>query len=189
VPPRLQLTGQRFGRLLVMGFVYTKGGKSYSWCRCDCGNGVAILGTSLGRNTNSCGCLHSEAAAENGRSESRIRKITKHGKTGTPEHRAWKNMIQRCTNPNHPRYADWGGRGITVCDRWQGEHGFENFLADMGEKPEPKSEYSIDRRENNEGYSPSNCIWETRIEQMRNQRPKRPRLMRTQEATETAVTA
>lgn len=93
----------------------------------------------------------------------------------TPEYQAWNNMIQRCTNPNHPRYADWGGRGITVCDCWQGENGFTNFLADVGEKPEPKSLYSIERQKNDEGYSPENCFWATRDRQMNNQRPLKHR--------------
>ena len=87
------------------------------------------------------------------------------GEARSPEYRAWDAMKQRCTNPNANRYADYGGRGITVCDRWRL---FENFLADLGEKPEPKSRYSIDRKDGNGNYEPGNCRWATRSEQQKN---------------------
>lgn len=85
----------------------------------------------------------------------------------TPEYKAWKNMRRRCENPNHPRYKDWGGRGIKVCERW---HDFRNFYADMGPKPGP--EFSLDRKNNNGNYEPENCRWATRSQQQRNARPK-----------------
>lgn len=91
-----------------------------------------------------------------------------HGRRGqarSPEYRAWDGMKQRCLNPNAQRYEDYGGRGITVCERWLT---FANFLADMGEKPEPKSHYSIERRDNDCGYGPDNCYWATDPEQQRN---------------------
>lgn len=88
----------------------------------------------------------------------------KHGHTGryngghSLEYRTWEAMKQRCLNPKHPAYDRYGGRGITVCARWLDlEHGFENFLADMGTKPEPKHNYSIERKDNNGSYTPSNC--------------------------------
>lgn len=90
-----------------------------------------------------------------------------HGRSGKdPVYRIWANIKQRCTNPNHPRYADYGGRGITLCKRWLGS--FEAFLADMGERPSP--DHSVDRKNNNRGYSPSNCRWATYTEQARNSR-------------------
>jgi hypothetical protein len=81
-------------------------------------------------------------------------------------------MICRCTDPNNNRFRLYGGRGIRVCARWLGEHGFESFLADVGERPEPKREYSLDRWPNKNGnYELGNCRWATRSQQMKNRRP------------------
>lgn len=84
-----------------------------------------------------------------------------------PGYSSWKNMHQRCYNAAHPRYKDWGGRGIAVCDEW---HDYDNFLSDMGIKPDGKS---LDRIDNDLGYSASNCRWSTPAEQNRNQRRRR----------------
>jgi len=91
-----------------------------------------------------------------------------HGRHNTPEYRAWGDMKQRCQRPSHASYKNYGGRGITVCDRWQT---FENFFADMGERP--TQQHSIDRRDNNGNYTPENCRWATRDEQMSNLRKTR----------------
>lgn len=85
----------------------------------------------------------------------------------TPEYKAWDKMIDRCMNENNTRYPSYGGRGITVCLRW---FKFENFLADVGEKPEPKSEFSLDRINNDGNYEPGNVRWATRSEQASNRR-------------------
>ena len=105
--------------------------------------------------------------------------LTKHGHTvgrhNSPEYSSWRSMIARCSDPNNIHYDLYGRRGVKVCDRWLGEHGFEHFLSDMGERPEPKSDYSIDRWPNRDGnYEPSNCRWATRSQQMKNRRPFQP---------------
>jgi len=84
--------------------------------------------------------------------------------TNTATHNSWKAMKTRCTNPNAQYYADYGGRGITICERWL--HSFENFLADMGERP---AGMSIERLDNEKGYEPGNCVWATATQQARNQ--------------------
>lgn len=93
-------------------------------------------------------------------------KIGRHGFSRTVEHRNWRNMRDRCTNPKHQVYHSYGGRGINVCDRWLGPNGFENFISDMGWKPTPS--HSLERIDNNKGYEPSNCKWATKKEQAQN---------------------
>jgi hypothetical protein len=92
----------------------------------------------------------------------------KHGHRNTPTYRSWTAMLRRCYNPNWHKYEAYGGRGITVCERWRGKHGFEHFLADMGERPEGKT---LDREKVNDNYEPANCRWATQSEQTKNRRP------------------
>lgn len=164
MPNRVSYVGRTFGRLKVIkdgpiALIGTRPTKaSTSICLCDCGKEITVLNNSLRiGNTKSCGCLNDEV---------RRATFTTHGKSRTKEYAVWEAMIQRCTNPNHKQFEDWGGRGIKICDRWR--HSFANFFADMGECP-PGLE--IDRYPNNDGnYEPGNCRWATRKQANRNTR-------------------
>lgn len=158
--PIVDRTGLRFGRLLVKERNGNIGSYAAWVCVCDCGALVRVSSNHLNdfRVIKSCGCYARERAKTLSR--------TTHGMTGTPEHRAWDGLKQRCLNPNNPEYPNYGGRGITVCDRWL--HGFENFLADVGLRPTHR--HSIDRVNNDRGYEPGNVRWATAAEQARNRR-------------------
>jgi len=94
----------------------------------------------------------------------------KHGMNATPEYQAWEGLIQRCTNPRSPFFADYGGRGITVCAQWTGKDGFKHFFAALGRKPKSKRLYSLERINNELGYTPENCKWAPHSENLRNRR-------------------
>ena len=150
------LTGKSFGRLTVLKYIGSVGatGKKTWLCLCECGNskGVERINLTSG-NTTSCGCLRKE-------------KHLTHGGSYTKEYNSWANMIARCTNENAPNYHHYGGRGISVCDRW---FQFENFIKDMGSKPIGGS---LDRIDVDGDYKPSNCKWSTNKEQATNKRKK-----------------
>lgn len=147
------MTGQRFGRLLVQSRSESRHGATWL-CRCDCGTRKIVAASNL-RNgsTKSCGCFHDEAAR-------------KHGDTKSVEYNAWRGMISRCGKPKNPKFYMYGGRGIRVCERWASS--YENFLADMGRKPSPR--HSVDRIDGNGHYEPGNCRWATPRQQQANTR-------------------
>lgn len=156
--------GQRFGRLTVIEQTSIRKRGQFLWrCTCDCGTERLIERSSLGNgNSTSCGCI---------RREKIVARCSRHGNAVRGSHsrawHSWRGMIERCTSPDHIAYSRYGGRGITVCERWRD---FANFIADMGERP---SNRSIDRINNDGNYEPGNCRWATQSEQNRNQGPRR----------------
>ena len=152
--------GYRFGRLAILERVPVLATPYTHWkVRCDCGQEKVVTARHLRRgDTRSCGCLHKEIH--------RIRLRT-HGKSHTPTWNVWQSMLRRCETPSATYYRHYGGRGITVCQRWKK---FEHFLADMGERP-PGLE--LDRINNDGNYEPKNCKWSSKYDQCNNRRCNR----------------
>ena len=152
------LSNTTFHRLTVIAFAGYAHYMAYWTCRCECGSIRDYRASSL-RNgdTKSCGCLNQAL---------RSQRKTIHGKSKTAEYRIWLHMISRCHKETDKSYQRYGQRGITVCDAWR--HSFPTFLHDLG--PRPTLKHSIERIDNNAGYSPENTIWATSDIQVRNTR-------------------
>lgn len=162
MPKRLNLVGQRLGKLTVLRLAGVNDHGRRLWeCRCDCGATVIVRADLSRHPVRSCGCA--------GRAF-RIDQITRHGEAAlarkTPEYRAWVNMIHRCENQTQKDFRNYGGRGIRVCPEWRADYSV--FLAKVGRRPSPS--HSIDRIDNDGNYEPGNVRWATKREQRANQR-------------------
>ncbi len=153
------MTGKTFGRLKVMEKVPHEPCERIYWkCECSCGVTKDVSGTSLrSGHTKSCGCLSADKV---------VARNTTHGMAKTPLNNVYHAMKARCLNKNVKAYKNYGGRGITVCDRWL--ESFSNFYADMGDRPTGK--HTLERIDNSKGYSKDNCEWRTSVAQCNNKR-------------------
>lgn len=158
---RIDRAGQRYGRLTAIAF-YDRDikGEAYWVALCDCGRVTVVRGSHLGSgNVQSCGCFCSESSSMRART---------HGMSDRQGYESWAGMKRRCLNSKSKAYPLYGGRGITICDRWV--NSLETFLKDMGPCPEG---YTLERKNNDGNYEPNNCVWGTRTAQANNRRSSR----------------
>lgn len=161
MPKLIDITGHKYGRLMVDGISHRNARGIIVWdCTCDCGSKVKSYSNNMRSGSAiSCGCYQKERVSES---------HTKHGMSLSLEYKIYIGIKDRCLNHKNSRYMSYGGRGITICDEWLGETGFERFIYDMGKKPFKGA--SIDRIDNNSGYYNGNCRWADSVTQSHNTR-------------------
>ena len=161
MPTALDLSKSTFGLLTPSSHRPGVGTEVVWLCRCACGGETeATAGSLQAGNSTNCGCVRRSGLKQ---------RNTTHGLGKPPEYNTWANMIQRCHNPDHPKFRYWGGRGISVCAEWR--ESFAAFLAYVGPRPSPR--HSIDRFPDNSGdYEPGNVRWATQKEQVANSRSR-----------------
>lgn len=153
---RKDKVGQKFGKLTVLERIDKMGERAKYKCKCDCGNIVIVEGCNLSTGmTKSCGCIRKE--------NTKMLKLS-HGQCGTRLYKCWRNMINRCENPNNKGYKNYGNRGIKVCDEW---HNFDEFYK-WASSNGYKDTLTIERIDVNKGYYPNNCTWADNYTQARN---------------------
>lgn len=155
--PHIISIGQRFGSLVVVARAAPSNGQRVE-CKCDCGTVKILAAGNLIKGQRQCRACYVPG-----------KRNIRHGRFGTRIYRIWTQMKTRCGNHRHVHYADYGGRGIRVCDAWQN---FEGFYSDMGEPP--SADHTLDRIDNDRGYEPGNCRWATKSEQAFNRRQRKP---------------
>lgn len=167
MPSLIDLTGQRFGRWVVLEKAPRHRSSVYWICKCDCGTVKAVNSQSLRKGESlSCGCYHYEELAN---------KVRTHGKSKTRLYNIWASMRERCYCPSLPAFKYYGGKGITVCDEWQDFAVFEKWALENGYDATAKThKCTIDRIDNTKGYSPTNCRWVDSYTQANNISSNRP---------------
>lgn len=163
-PTAIDITGQRFGRLVAVQRAGTdKFGEMMWLCKCDCGDTPSVRSSALRKGlTTSCGCWRRENTGQRYRT---------HGRSTSPEYASYRAMLRRCYDSTHRAWPWYGGRGIQVCDQWL--NSFETFLAALGPRP---AGWTLDRIENDKDYGPDNCRWAPWTIQGKNKRKRLPPL-------------